>query len=417
MCATKFTEFAGDPDMTTEADTIGRSKLRALLLLHDLSLTGAPKLALDIFECLKDQVSVEIVALAGGELEPWARRLGPVSLCSHEGSRIRRGMRRLRRMALNRARPRRWDLIYVNTGYALPALRDIRLGRFPVLMHVHERESFLESHLRSWPELLTQVPDRYIAVSRSVQKDLVRVGGIPEERIDVVYPFARLGPTGNGSAGSLTRPSANVGRASRAFVIGGAGTPSWWKGIELWLLAAADLRKLLPDFDFRFKWVGVQDNLIAWQCRAMARKLKVDDIVEFLPRTAQPSLVYAQFDAFALTSWEDACPLVVLENMMLGTPVICFGGSGGAGEVIADAGVVIDEFSPRVMAEKLASLMRDPERLAFLGRAAALRVREHFTPEAQTAKLLAIMRCAISLKRSQTPNERRCSGVQRSTAH
>ena len=54
-------------------------------------------------------------------------------------------------------------------------------------------------------------------------------------------------------------------------------------------------------------------------------------MVEFIPPTPKPMEHFAGFDIFAMTSWEDPCPLVVLENMGLAKPVVCFAGGAGSG--------------------------------------------------------------------------------------
>jgi hypothetical protein len=49
------------------------------------------------------------------------------------------------------------------------------------------------------------------------------------------------------------------------------------------------------------------------------------------PRIVGPFGQLARFDIFAMTSWERPCPLVALENMGLGTPVVCFAAGAGLG--------------------------------------------------------------------------------------
>ena len=100
----------------------------------------------------------------------------------------------------------------------------------------------------------------------------------------------------------------------------------------------------------------------------------LDDMVEFIPPTPKPMEHFAGFDIFAMTSWEDPCPLVVLENMGLAKPVVCFAGGGGAPEVVGDTGVIVPEFDPLAMARAIADLAADPPELARLGALARQRV-------------------------------------------
>jgi glycosyltransferase involved in cell wall biosynthesis len=64
----------------------------------------------------------------------------------------------------------------------------------------------------------------------------------------------------------------------------------------------------------------------------------------------------------------------VLENMGLGTPVVCSAG-GGSAEVVGDVGVNVAEFEPRAMARSIAAFAALPGRAGSAGR----RMRENFT--------------------------------------
>ena len=55
-------------------------KIKVLLLLHDLSPTGAPKLAASAFERFGDQIELRTITDHGRPLAERARRLGPVRL-------------------------------------------------------------------------------------------------------------------------------------------------------------------------------------------------------------------------------------------------------------------------------------------------------------------------------------------------
>ena len=53
-------------------------KIKVLLLLHDLSPTGAPKLAVSAFERFQDQIELRTISYHGGPLRDRVRALGPV---------------------------------------------------------------------------------------------------------------------------------------------------------------------------------------------------------------------------------------------------------------------------------------------------------------------------------------------------
>jgi glycosyltransferase involved in cell wall biosynthesis len=368
------------------------SKIKVLLLLHDLSPTGAPKLAVSAFERFGDQVELRTISYHGGLLRDRVRQLGPVqTLVSYQwpgGMPTPRALLLFlahRSLSVGKARVwsqgvRRWkpDVVYVNSVAGLLAAKRLRLPPVPVLLHVHELDSFLYPFSRDAPALLRGLPDRYVAVSQAVADALTGRYGVDAGKVSVVPAFVEEFPV----PAPVPSPAGDT-----RLVVGGAGVVSWVKGVPLWLLMAAEVKKRLGADRVRFVWVGMVEDEEGWRFREMARKLHLTDDIEWVPFTAHPLDYYAAFDIFALTSWEDSCPLVVLENMLLQKPVVCFAGSGGAREEVGDAGFVVSEFSPTAMAEVVVALAADPARRAALGEAARQRVRENFTASKQAPHL------------------------------
>ena len=151
---------------------------------------------------------------------------------------------------------------------------------------------------------------------------------------------------------------------------------------------AAALKGLMPAMSVEFRWVGMVDNAEARAAKLEARKLGIEGIVKFIPRTERPLDEYRKFDVFAMTSWEDPCPLVVLENMALGKPIVCFAAGGGAAEEVGNGGVIVPEFSPEMMAAAVAELAQDSTRRKALGREARSRVNRMFVASVQAPRLL-----------------------------
>ena len=376
-------------------------KLKVLLLLHELSPTGAPKVALSAFQRFGDAVELRTLAYLGGPLEAGFRALGPVqTLVSYGWPGMNAPLPSLVRFAGHRglsltkgrlwAGPlRRWkpDVIYINSVAGLLAARRLRLPDAPALLHVHELDHVLAPFMQHSPDLLQDLPARYVAVSEAVKEALTARFGIDPRKVVVIPAFVD-------PPGSLPAPTP---RRGNRWVVGGAGVINWCKGAQLWLLMAAEVKRLLGADRVRFVWVGVPDNEEGWQFREMARKLHLTSDIEFLPFTRTPQEQYRNFDVFALTSWEETASLALLENMLLERAVVCFAGTGGPPEFAGSAGVVIPEFSPVLMAEAIASLCRDPARRADLGQAARRRVLENFTTDIQAPRLLKEIRRVAAL--------------------
>lgn len=362
------------------------SKKRVLLLLHVANGSGAPRLAAQAFAQMQDAFELRTLTLYSGELETRLRELGQVqnvkylTLLAEAGGPPRKvagaGWALFSR-SLSLWKP---DCIYVNSVAALPIARNLRLPSVPMLMHVHETGTLLDYHTVRHREFFRTQPSLYIGVSQSVCKALTETHGIPAEKVGLVNGFVCPG-----DFPSAVAPRSNDG----PLVVGGAGSPNWYKGTDLWLQTAAILRDRLGVANIRFVWVGMNSREESFQFRAMARKLGVEPLVEFVDSTPNPYAEYARFDVFAMTSWEESFSLVALENMMLGKPVVCFAGSGGPPEVVGEAGIVVPEFAPEAMAAEIARLAANPELRAQLGANARERACREFTDTVQIPKLRA----------------------------
>ncbi len=356
-------------------------RLRVLLLLHELSLTGAPRSALRIFTALGAQVDLRVVTRERGPLMEQFARLGPVSILNlHTPDLARDPIAWIRRQVI-RARIMRWrpDLQYANSVLTLPIARRLAIGDVPILLHVHESTVALGVFETAYPELIRSMPSGYVAVSETVSEALATGFNVPKDQIRVIPPFVEMSQF----AGAKRN---REGEAS-SLLVGGMGNPSWTKGLTLWLLMAREIADRSPELDVRFRWVGIRETAEGHQFRAMARKLGLESVVEFVPEVEDASNELAQFDILAITSWEEAASLVALEAMVAGVPVVCFRGSGGPPELLLDCGVIIPTFSPLSMAGAVIEMLEQPQRRLALATAAQARVSASYTVAATVPRI------------------------------
>ena len=241
------------PILTTSAS--GR-KLRVLLVLHELG-PGAPSVPLVALSHLRREIRVHTVAPVAGRrsLEGQYRALGPLSLQPPwSTSLVHRAVRRVvlqkQRMEITRFDP---DIIYVNSVQALEVARDANVPERPVVLHVHELGSYLEPLLSDQRVRLCEWPTKYVAVSEAVRRYLIDRGTISDDRVAMIHAFLA-----DEFLSRAAGPAASATPSPRRLVVGGAGTPTWRKGIQLWLELAAALRELLPaDWTVAFRWVGM----------------------------------------------------------------------------------------------------------------------------------------------------------------
>lgn len=362
--------------------------------MHELSLSGSPKVILDAFDVLKRDVDVLIVSIGDGPLRERAQQIGRVVVASPhmmwtgDGDSGNRALRMAREFAVGYMRREiagridawRPDVVYANSVTSLGVYRLLDLSRYPLLLHVHELEHAIWANASRWEQTLRSAPRRYLAVADSVKENLVRRHAIDPDKISVVHEFV--------PDKDLPPETPSFDFDPNNVLIGGSGSGFWRKGMQIWLQTASELLSLWDKPGLKFQWIG-GSSMDRSQFEITAAALRLSECVDFVPSTDKPLSYFSKFDLLAMTSIEDPCPLVVLESMMLGKPVLCFAGTGGAPDEVGDTGVVVQDYSPLAMAKAIVDLLNSPERMRQLGSAARARIEQNFAASIQAPKILA----------------------------
>ena len=164
----------------------------------------------------------------------------------------------------------------------------------------------------------------------------------------------------------------------RAFHPAPDGAPAVKRGFRALYVGALSLRKGIPDLLEAAKraqvelWlVGPRQAEVEPFLRAHAGRFEHKGTV---PQARLPEF-YAQADVFVIASLEEGLALVIPQALACGLPVICSEHSGGD-DLVRDGvnGFVVPIRDPDAIAQRLAALREDPDRLAAMKRAAAASV-------------------------------------------
>jgi glycosyltransferase involved in cell wall biosynthesis len=352
---------------------------RILVVSHEASRTGAPRMVVEILNALP--------------AEEWDRRVlvrwpGPLLVdMASTGSRVRseplRRVRALRQWRLAR-RPVAWfeqvlaaaiimlqrpDLVWCNTSDTACYLRPAILLHVPVVLYAHEPGPRI-AHLleryglhRCGPELVLagcapQTCSDLAAACGTARHHVVCLCAVPDE--------ARILALAEHEPPALPRGGV---------LVGGCGTPDSRKGVDLWLEMVERICDTAADLDPHFVWIGgdAPAHFAEW---AAVRRL--GDRVTFVGSVDNPYPYLRALDVFTLTSRVDQFPLVMLEAMHLGRPVVAFAVSDDIVEAIGDCGRVVPPENVKLASEVVVELLRDPEERTHMGERAALRARERF---------------------------------------
>lgn len=166
--------------------------------------------------------------------------------------------------------------------------------------------------------------DGVIAVSAKLERELV-ASGIPDSVVHVV----RNAFPSDGKATDKSTARSALGLPADKQVVGWVGRLSHEKAPDVFVQAAAEVSAE----DVHFSVIGSGPELE--RCRELASELGLSDRVHFHGQLDGAGTLLKAFDALALTSWTEGTPMVLLEAMARGVPIVSTD-VGGIPDVVSD---------------------------------------------------------------------------------
>lgn len=351
--------------------------------------------------------NVRVLIGRRGELTDDFAAIGKVDSFEPSAAIWYRGMRRLHLHAryqsnyLERLRETyvkdKTDLIYVNSVASAKMLEFLSFVDCPVICHVHELAGAIDAlGIENMARLEERKP-LYIAVSHAVKDSLVVDHRISPNRIEVVHGFV---PRSGGTTDSETvrqMVRRRLGTPEQAKLICACGSIDFRKGTDIFLEVAARVVQQYRNGPVHFVWVGGTSDKVDAMRRQVANSA-LRDVVHFTGATSDTEAYFKAAEVFVLTSREDPFPLVVMEAAQQGTPVVCFGNAGGAGEFVeTDAGFVIPEFSVKEMSDRVIELLQSAELRDQMGLAGKRKVLARHALDVGAARVATLIQNKVSV--------------------
>ena len=259
-----------------------------------------------------------------------------------------------------------------------------RLAWRPVVWHVRDRiaADYLPAKVAMMFRRLARViPSHLIANSAATLGTL----GLPERlagRATVVH---------DGTPVDFEPP---VPVASGPPVVGLVGRITPWKGQDVFLRAAAEVRKSFPHAKFQIIGAALfSETEYEQRVRALADRLGPAGWVEFTGFRPDVAELIGRLDVLVHAS-TGAEPFgqVIIEAMAAGKPVVATRG-GGVPEIVVDGGtgLLVPMADAPAMAAAVATLLADPDAARAMGRRGRRRVEEHFSIERTARGVEAVL--------------------------
>jgi glycosyltransferase involved in cell wall biosynthesis len=284
-------------------------------------------------------------------------------------------------------RARRPDVLHTHTAKAGATGRIAATlagsARPKAVVHTYHGHVLSGYFSRRWEHLFRRIESvlalttgTLIAVSDEVRDDLVGFGVAGPERFVVVPYGFDLPAWSDADDAARTRIRKELGLGADTFAIGWAGRLT---AIKRPLDLVRTLRAVV-DSGVDAQLVLVGDGELRGDVEALARELGVAGRTRFAGFQQKIREWYAAVDASLLTSANEGTPVVAIESLAAGRPVVATR-AGGTGTVVQDgtSGYLLEIGDIAGLAARLAELARDPELRRRLGEAGAADVRERFT--------------------------------------
>ena len=297
-------------------------------------------------------------ALGGGTLA----RLRPAAAA---GSFVLRLLKLIRRLSP--------DVIHCNSLKSdLLGGAAARLARRPVVWHVRDRiaDDYLPRRVAATFRRLSRViPTHLIANSDATLATLGWPAALVARKATVVHDGTPLGP----------EPA--VWEPSDRPRVGLVGRITPWKGQDVFLRAAAEVRKSFPQVEFQIIGAALfSETAYEAEVRALAGSLGPPGWVEFTGFRPDVADLIGRLDVLVHAS-TGAEPFgqVIIEAMAAAKPVVATRG-GGVPEIVVDGetGLLVPMADASAMAAAVLLLLSDPAKSAELGRAGRRRAASHF---------------------------------------
>jgi glycosyltransferase involved in cell wall biosynthesis/predicted O-methyltransferase YrrM len=376
-----------------------------IVVVHESSRSGAPILGWNIARHLAARYNVFTVLLGDGPLTQdfqavSAETYGPFPPSQREGVDIAYGLRSL-------FANRRFRYAIVNSSESRRAVEVCARHGVPTLFLLHEFGTYVQpvAELRSAFDWATEIVFPAAIVARSSEtvhpalKD--RPIHILPQGMSVVPPGKSLPkPMPLATLGGLAQA-----RESGTFLVLGAGSVEFRKGVDLFLATASTTvsgsRRGGLARPLQFVWVGhgyepTEDMEYSLYLHEQIQRSGLEDHVTFLSEVADLEPIYALADAFLLSSRLDPLANVSIDAACRGIPVICFRDSSGMADLmLADpltAAGVVPHLDAEAAGREITRLASDPAARRAMSKATMRLAHEIFDMERYVGQLDALGR-------------------------
>ncbi len=251
-------------------------------------------------------------------------------------------------------------------------------GRAPVTLTAeHGMWSNRDPLHRTLERLLLPLADRIVVVSKGVEDSYCSAVPTSRSKCSLIYNGVDLERFDRSRLRAESQSAAGkYGLEDKHPIIGTVANYRWEKDYPNFLAAAKIISREYPEAHF----VAVGYGKLRPEIERTIQELGLEGKVTLTGAVDRPEWVATLFDVFVLASETEGLPLVILEAMALGIPIVATD-VGGLREVIIsnENGVLVPPKRPAELARAVSALLQDPTYAGAMSDRAKETVRRRFS--------------------------------------
>lgn len=370
-----------------------QTRPRIVHLIHSSAFGGGPNMLAILCLRLTDEFDMEVICDGLGDVP---RRLEASGIRVHRLPLTTKWsfLAQIPRVAatIRRLKP---DLVHLHGQFAgSMGQLALQLASRPTSLYHVQWPSYLDdagpwSRLRNQTSELVscRLASAVVAVSETDRAEFIKRGLCRPEKIGVIH----------NAYSTEIEATASTAPPRDGQVIGFVGRLSDQKGCEYLIRAAPSVLSKHP----AAKFLLIGDGPERARLELLAQTLGVAGAVEFAGYQPQPAELIPNTSLVVIPSIYDPFPLVTVEAMALGRPVV--GSSvGGIPEAVADGetGILVPPRDPHAIAAAIDRLLDSPSLLNQMGEAGRRRARERYSPAVIAPQFAQLYRRLLVTKSS-----------------
>jgi glycosyltransferase involved in cell wall biosynthesis len=361
-----------------------------LLFVDSLEVGGAERHVVDLAVALsRKEFEVTVACSVAGDLSESLEEAN-IPVRSLLDQLVKRRVsaaygRELRRLV----KEERFDLVHahVYASAAAAAIATVGTG-VPLVVTEHTEAVWRGRRARLVTRWFCRRASRVIAVSDAVKRRLVKQDDVPPEKIAVIPNAVPANP----DSGSSTPPLRGELRDRRLVGVLARLQPE--KGVATFLKAGARVAKVVPQARF----IVVGDGPLRAELEVLVRRLCLEQNVHFLGFRSDPRALIELLDVLVVPSLTEGAPLVVLEAMAAGVPIVASAVGGIPDQIRHEGeGLLVPPGDPAALGDAVLKLLRDPGLARRMGASGCRKATTVFSHAEMMARTEDVYRATLGL--------------------